>query len=219
MGSQCDIDKKNVIMVNIEELSEEDQRKYTELQEYIKQQFLSSAKKDCLGKVTLNQDFELSAIKLNKDKVEVIHTVSQASPPDLVTQLSAITDRFERAFNDQSSLVASVVTRLEKIEGKQVINISNDGIPQVDSHGNVHSTTLAALEASSEAPLYGMPTGFYLEQSPLPKPTPVRSPPPCRSNRPVWPDGHCSEHGPICHLFELVLVIHANTSNGTNRIV
>jgi hypothetical protein len=40
MGSQCNIDKKNVIMVNIEELSEEDQRKYTELQEYIKQQFL-----------------------------------------------------------------------------------------------------------------------------------------------------------------------------------
>jgi hypothetical protein len=36
MGSQCDIDKKNVIMVNIEELSEEDQRKYIELQEYIK---------------------------------------------------------------------------------------------------------------------------------------------------------------------------------------
>jgi hypothetical protein len=36
MGSQCDIDKKNVIMVNIEELSKEDQRKYTELQEYIK---------------------------------------------------------------------------------------------------------------------------------------------------------------------------------------
>jgi hypothetical protein len=39
MGSQWDIDKKNVIMVNIEELSEEDQRKYTLLQEYIKQQF------------------------------------------------------------------------------------------------------------------------------------------------------------------------------------
>jgi hypothetical protein len=29
----------------------------------------------------------------------------------------------------------------------------------------------------------------------------------------------CSEHGPICHLFELILVIHANTSNGTNLIV
>jgi hypothetical protein len=29
----------------------------------------------------------------------------------------------------------------------------------------------------------------------------------------------CSEHGPICQLFELILVIHANKSNGTNHIV
>jgi hypothetical protein len=179
------------IMVNIDELSEEDQRKYTELQEYIKRQFLSGAKKDRSGKVTLNQDFELPAIKLNKDKVEVIPTVSQASPPDLVTQLSAITDRFERAFNDQSSLVASVVNHLEKIKGKHVINISNDGIPQVDSQGVLHSTTSAALEASPEAPRYGMSTGFYPGQTPLPKSTPVK-PPPGRSNRPVWLDGHGS---------------------------
>jgi hypothetical protein len=177
MGSQCDIDKKNVIMVNIEELSEEDQRKYTELQEYIKQQFLSGAKKDRSGKVTLNQEFELPAIKLNKDKVEVIPTVSQASPPDLVTQLSNISDRFEHAFNDQSSLVASVVTRLEKVEGKCTINISNNGIPQVDSQGVLHATTSAAQGASPEVPLYGMPMGFYPEQLPLPKPTPVRPPP------------------------------------------
>jgi hypothetical protein len=148
MGSQCDIDKKNVIMVNIEELSEEDKRKYTELQEYIKQQFLSGAKKDRSGKVTLNQDFELPIIKLNKDKVEIIPNISQASPPDLVTQLSAITDRFECVFNDHSSLVASVVSHLEKIEGKCVINISNDGIPQVDSQGVLHATTSAAQEAS-----------------------------------------------------------------------
>jgi hypothetical protein len=148
MGSQCDIDKKNVIMVNIEELSEEDKRKYTELQEYIKQQFLSGAKKDRSGKVTFNQDFELPIIKLNKDKVEIIPNISQASPPDLVTQLSAITDRFECVFNDHSSLVASVVSHLEKIEGKCVINISNDGIPQVDSQGVLHATTSAAQEAS-----------------------------------------------------------------------
>jgi hypothetical protein len=50
--------------------------------------------------VTLNQDFELPGIKLKKDMVEVIPIVSQASPPDLVMQLSNITDRFERAFND-----------------------------------------------------------------------------------------------------------------------
>jgi hypothetical protein len=66
-------------------------------------------------------------------------------------------------------LVASVVTLLEKIEGKRVINISNDGVPQVDSQGVLHSTTSAALEASPEAPLYGMPTGFYPGQTPLPK--------------------------------------------------
>jgi hypothetical protein len=88
-------------------------------------------------------------------------------------------------------LVASVVTRLEKIEGKRVINISNDGIPQVDLQGVLHSTMSAALEASPEAPLYGMSTGFYPEQTPLPKPTPVR-PPLGRSNRPVWLDGHGS---------------------------
>jgi hypothetical protein len=111
--------------------------------------------------VTLTQDFELPVIKLNKDKVEVIPIVSQTSLPDLVTQLSAITNRFEHAFNDQSSLIASVVTRLEKIEGKRVINISDDGIPQVDSQVVLHSTTSVALETSPEAPPYGMPTGFY----------------------------------------------------------
>jgi hypothetical protein len=89
-----------MIMVNIEKLGEEDQRKYTEQQEYIKKQFLSSAKKDRSGKVTFTQDFELSAIKLNKDKVKVIPNVSQTPPPDLFTQLFAITDRFERAFNN-----------------------------------------------------------------------------------------------------------------------
>jgi hypothetical protein len=28
---------------------------------------------------------------------------------------------------------------------------------------------------------------------------------------------NCSEHDHICHLFELILVIHANTSNETNH--
>jgi hypothetical protein len=56
-------------MVNIEDLSEEDQRKYTELQGYIKQQFLSGARKDRSGKVTMTQDFELPAIKVNNKKL------------------------------------------------------------------------------------------------------------------------------------------------------
>jgi hypothetical protein len=66
-----------------------------------------------------------------------------------------------------------------------------DDIPQVDSHRVLRSTTSAAQEASPEVPLYGMPKGFYPEQSLFLKPTPVR-PPPGRSNCPVWPDGHGS---------------------------
>jgi hypothetical protein len=76
MGACCDLDKNIVIMVNIEELSDEYQRKYIKLQEYIKQQFLSGAKKDRSGKVMIAQEFELPAIKINKDKVEVIPTIS-----------------------------------------------------------------------------------------------------------------------------------------------
>jgi hypothetical protein len=117
-----------MIMVNIEKLSEEDQRKYTEFQEYIKQQVLSSAKKDRSGKVTNAQDFELSAIKLNKGKVKVIPTISQTPPANLV-QLSTISDRFERVFYEQNSLVASVITRLVKVEGKRVINNITDEYP------------------------------------------------------------------------------------------
>jgi hypothetical protein len=97
-----------MIMVNIEELSKEDHRKYIELQEYIKQQFLSSAKKDRSCKVMIAQEFELPAINMNKDKVEVIPTVSQTPPSDLIAQLSTISDKFKRAFHYQNSLVASV---------------------------------------------------------------------------------------------------------------
>jgi hypothetical protein len=46
----------------------------------------------------------------------------------------------------------------------------------VYSQGVLHSPTSAALEASPEAPLYGMPTEFYPGQTPLPKPTRLNHP-------------------------------------------
>jgi hypothetical protein len=100
-------------MVNIEDLSKEDQRKYTELQEYIKQQFLSGARKDRSGKVTMTQDFELPAIKVNNDKIEVITTVSKPET-DLSTKLTELSDKFEHVFSNQHSQVAKMITRLEK---------------------------------------------------------------------------------------------------------
>jgi hypothetical protein len=123
------------IMVNIEDLSEEDQKKYTELQEYIKQQFLSDARKDRSGKVTMTQDFELPEIKVNNDKIEVITTVSKPET-DLSTKLTELSDKFERVFSNQHSQVAKMIARLEKVEGKSSsFNFPNDSIPQLDSQG------------------------------------------------------------------------------------
>jgi hypothetical protein len=50
---------------------------------------------------------------------------------------------------------------------------------------------------------------------PLSAPLPT---PPCDASF-VPSRVRCSEHVPICHLFKLILVIRANTSNGTNHIV
>jgi hypothetical protein len=104
-------------MVNIEDLSEEDQRKYIELQEYIKQKFLSGARKDRSGKATITQDFELPAITVNNDKIEVITTVSKPKT-DLSTKLTELSDKFEPVFSNRYSQVAKMIARLEKVEGK-----------------------------------------------------------------------------------------------------
>jgi hypothetical protein len=47
-------------------------------------------------------------------------------------------------------------------------------VPQVGSQGVLHSTASAALETSHVAHVYGMLTGYYPGQSPLPKRTPVK---------------------------------------------
>jgi hypothetical protein len=124
---------------------------------------------------------------MNKDKVEVILTVSQTPPANLIMQLSTIFDKFECAFSDQNSLVASVITHLEKVEGKRVVNnIPNHNIPQVDSRGALHSTMSATAGASSEEPMYGMLAGFIrdnhrcLNRPRLNRPRSVQPPYPVR---------------------------------------
>jgi hypothetical protein len=133
------------IMVNIEELSEENKRKYIELREYIKQQFLSGARKDCSGKVTMTQDFELPATKVNNDKIEVITTVSKPET-DLSTKLTELSDKFECAFSNQHSQIAKMIAHLEKVEGKcSSLNFPNDSILQLDSQGVLHTSLLVVL--------------------------------------------------------------------------
>jgi hypothetical protein len=123
--------------------------------------------------VTMIQDFEMPAIKINNEKIEVITTVSKPET-ELSMKLTEIFDNFEL----QRSQVAKMITRLEKIEGKRSsFNFPNDSIPQIDSQGVLQTSLSATSGTSIETPVHGMPTGFYLGQPSLPEPTPVRPPP------------------------------------------
>lgn len=156
-GARCELDPKNIIMANIEELGEEEQRKYAKLQEFVKQQFLLGITKDRHGKTSRDQDFAMLAIKLNEDKVEVISNVSPT--PDL----TALTDKFNAAFKDQSDLVTSMMAKLERVEGKSFKAFDENTIPQINSQGVVQSGMSAA---PIENPTYGMPANFYSGQTP-----------------------------------------------------
>jgi hypothetical protein len=59
----------------------------------------------------MTQDFELSAIKVNNNKIEVITTISKPKT-DLSMKLTEISDKFERAFSNQHSQVAKMIARL-----------------------------------------------------------------------------------------------------------
>ena len=103
-------------MASIEDLGEEEQRRYVALQEHIKQQFLAGIKKDRHGKISREQEFEMPAIKLNKDKIEVVTAVSD-SPPDF----AALNSKLDAVIKNQSDMYDHIGTRLDAIEkGKKV---------------------------------------------------------------------------------------------------
>jgi hypothetical protein len=124
----------------------------------------------------MTQDFELSAIKVNSDKIGVLTTIGKPET-DLSTKLTELSDKFERAFSNQHSQVASMIAPLEKVEGKSSsLNFPNDSIPQLDSQGVLQTNLSATSGTSIETHVYGMLIGFYLGQSSLSEPTPVRPP-------------------------------------------
>jgi hypothetical protein len=109
----------------------------------------------------------------------LVLTVTTVSKPetDLSTNV-ALCNKFERVFSNQHGQVASMITLLEKVEGKSSsFNIPNDYIPQLNSHGVLQPNLLAVSRTSIEKPVYSMPIGFYPRQSSLPKPTMVKPPP------------------------------------------
>jgi hypothetical protein len=125
----------------------------------------------------MTQEFEPPVIKVNSDKIEVITTVRKPET-DLSTKLTELSNKFERAFSNQHSQVAKMIVLLEKVKVKSSgFSFLNDSIPQLDSQGVLQTSLSAVSGTSNETPVYGMPTSFYLGQSLLSEPTPVRPPP------------------------------------------
>jgi hypothetical protein len=77
MGARCDLDMNNIVTTSFEDLPPEKQQRYKAVQEYMHVQFLADIKKNRSGKVARLKEFELPAIKLNDNNIEVISTVSK----------------------------------------------------------------------------------------------------------------------------------------------
>jgi hypothetical protein len=72
MGAQCELVMNNIVTASLEDLSPEEQQKFKAVQEYMNVQFLVGVKKDRSGKVARLKEFELPAIRLNDNNIEVI---------------------------------------------------------------------------------------------------------------------------------------------------
>ena len=140
-GSWTDLDPKNIIMPSIEELSEEEQRKYAVLQAYIKQQFLVDVEKGRGGKTTRTQEFNMPAIKIVNDKVEVIPNVSEPSPEMIA--MNTKLDQVLRNQGDAYNIMDSRFNSINKDKGVD-LNLENNSEKSLkDSHG-VLQTDLSA---------------------------------------------------------------------------
>jgi hypothetical protein len=88
MGARCDLDLNNIVTASLEDLPLEEQQSYKVVQEYMHVQFLADIKKDRSGKVARLKEFELPAIRLNDNNIEVISTVSKKPSPEITPMKS-----------------------------------------------------------------------------------------------------------------------------------
>jgi hypothetical protein len=90
VGARCDLDMNNIVTASLEDVSLEEQQKFKALQEYMQVRFLAGVKKDRSGKVVRLKEFELPAIRLNDNNIEVIPTVSKKPLPDTTPTKSTV---------------------------------------------------------------------------------------------------------------------------------
>jgi hypothetical protein len=80
MGARCDLAINNIVTASLEDIPPEEHQRYKAVQEYMHVQFLADIKKDRSSEVARLKDFELPAIRLNDNNIEVISTVSKKPP-------------------------------------------------------------------------------------------------------------------------------------------
>jgi hypothetical protein len=107
MGARCELDMNNIVTASLEDLSPEEQQNFKALQEYMQVQFLAGIKKDRSGKVARLKEFELPAIRLNNNNIEIIPTVSKKPSSETPPMKTTV---------DSDELLASYIARLERLE-------------------------------------------------------------------------------------------------------
>jgi hypothetical protein len=152
MGARCELDMNNIVIVSLEDLSPEEQQKFKALQEYMQVQFFTGVKKDRFGKVARLKEFELPAIRLNDNNIEVIPTVSKKTPPDTTPTKSTV---------GSDELLASYIARLERLEDLEKDkalgfnnNDANSSTPKANPQGSRPS--LAPLHVNNDNFAYGL---------------------------------------------------------------
>jgi hypothetical protein len=115
-------------------------------------QFLADIKKDRSDKVARLKEFELPAIRLNDNNIEVISTVSKKLLPDTIPTKSIV---------GSDELLASYVARLERLEDLEKDralgfnnNDANSSIPKATPQGSHPS--LDPLPVNNDNFAYGL---------------------------------------------------------------
>jgi hypothetical protein len=115
-------------------------------------QFLTGVNKDRSGKVARLKEFELPAIRLNNDNVEVIPTISKKPPPETSPMKST---------RESDELLASYIARLEWLEDLEkdralgyANNETNSSTPKDNPQGSY--PLLAPLHVNNGNHAYGL---------------------------------------------------------------
>jgi hypothetical protein len=142
----------NIVIVSLEDLSPEEQQKFKALQEYMQVQFFAGVKKDRFGKVARLKEFELLAIRLNDNNIEVIPTVSKKPPPETTPTKSTV---------GSDELLSSYIARLERLDDLEKDkalgfnnNDANSSTPKANPQGSRPS--LAPLHVNNDNFAYGL---------------------------------------------------------------